>query len=138
MSRTVRRLLREICSYNGLSEPNAHRSPGRLLDVEEVPRLEAPEGSNDPGWEALDERVQRLDLIVVELPGERDLRLRPGELLLQGQEVLVGLELRVVLGDGDQAADPRRELVLGLGLILDPRCRLGLGAGPRDLLEHLP
>src|SRR5439155_19560436 len=117
MIRTVRRLLREICSYKAFSEANRHRTPGGLFDVEELPGPELPEGRNDPRREALDERVQRLHLVVVELTGERDLGFRSRELLLEGQEVLVGLQLRIVLGDGDQAADAGGELVLGLGLV---------------------
>src|SRR6266542_2836376 len=124
MSRTVRRRLRAICSYKLRGPPSSscsvlhgHRTPsGRLLYLEELPWREPAHPGHDARREALDERVQLRHLVVVELTGEGDLRFGPGQLLLERQEVLAGLELGVVLRHRDQAADPAGQLVLGLGL----------------------
>ena len=59
------------------------------------------------------------------------------ELLLQGQEVLVGLEVGVGLGDGEQPAERLGQHVLALGL-LGGGLAAGHGRGPRghDVLER--
>src|SRR6266571_4170029 len=119
ISRTVRRLLRAICSYNGALalELDRDRPGGRLVDLEEMPRLELAGTRDEVRRERLDPRVQLGALVVVELAGVRDLRLGRRQLLLQRQEVLVGLQLRVVLGDRDEPPESRRDLVLRLRLI---------------------
>ena len=77
-------------------------------------------------------------LVVVELPGVRDLRLGAGELLLQREEVLVRLQVGVVLGDGDQPPQAGGDMVLGVRpdratLVAPDRPRPGLG----HVLEQL-
>ena len=77
------------------------------------------------------------------LPAERDLVLGRRDLFLQGQDVLVGLELRVVLDDGEQGAQRRGQHVLGLGLGGDALGTGGHGRGAcvgdvgQDLLLEL-
>ena len=92
----------------------------RFLDGEERPRFEVPDPRNHTRRELLDQRVQTRHLVVVELPGVSDLRLGAGQFLLQRQEVLVGLEIGVVLGYGDQVTEPGGDGVFGLRLILHP------------------
>src|SRR6266508_5552477 len=140
-SRTVRRLFRAICSYTralGLEGRRHGPSPCGLLDLEELARTEPEQARHDVRRERLHEVVHDRDLVVVELPGERDLRLGARELLLQRQEVLARLQLRVVLRHRDEAPQPERDLVLRAGLVLDRGCLLALGPGPGDLLEQLP
>ena len=108
-----------------------------VLDVEELARRVVERLGQDARRERLDRRVQEPDLVVVVLPRVGDLRLGAGELLLQRQEVRVGLQVGVVLGDGEQLAEPGADGVLRVGLTGDA---LGaLGAAPRlgDLLEGL-
>src|SRR6266550_1729602 len=57
--------------------------------------------------EAPDVGVVAVHGLVVVLARDRDAILRSLELVLQRAEVLVGLELRVILGDGEQAAERR-------------------------------
>ena len=73
--------------------------------------------------ERLDRRVQQPDLVVVVLPRVGDLRLGAGQLLLQRQEVRVGLQVRVVLGDGEQLAEPAVTAFSADGLIARRRWR---------------
>ena len=51
--------------------------------------------------------------VVVELPGVGDAALGGGQLLLQGQEVLVGLQVGVRLAQREQLAQGAGELALG-------------------------
>src|SRR5918997_2194533 len=67
--------------------------------------------------EALYLCVVRAHRVVVVLPGEGDLVLRRGELLLEVYEDPVGAQLRVVLGDGEEVADGPAEARFGLGLL---------------------
>ena len=55
------------------------------------------------------------DGVVVRLAGERHLVLRRGELLGQLHHVLVGLEIRIRLGQREQPAERATELVFGAG-----------------------
>ena len=86
------------------------------------------------------EGVQLGDRVVVVLAGERDLVLGLGQLLLEVEEVGVGLEVRVGLGDGVQPDQGALELGVRGRLGRDVaagRGRLDLGARLGDLLEDL-
>src|SRR3990170_2462680 len=113
------RRLDEICSYTDLRlrEVHVHRTPDRILDVEELARREPEQPGDEVRREGLDQRVQPHHLVVVELAGEGDLRFRARELLLEGQEVLVRLEVGVVLRHRQQLPEASRDLVLRLRLI---------------------
>jgi hypothetical protein len=96
-------------------------------------------GAHQPCHQVVRDRgdagVPLAHVVVVVLPGESHLVLRVGQFLLQVPEVLVGLEVRVALGDGEQPAQRRRQCLLGLPgssrtLRGDRR-----GARGRDLLE---
>ena len=105
-------LVRRDLLVHGLpGELDLDRPADRVLDVEELrvsrTRRSSRRRSRGTTWIA---RVQQHHLVVVELPRVGDLRLGAGELLLQGQEVLVRLQVGVVLGDGEQLTDPRGDL----------------------------
>ncbi len=105
----------------------------RHVGLEELALLE-PErpGEHDPG-ERLDRVVEREHRVVVDLPRDGDPVLRPGQLVLELPEVLVRLQLRIGLGDREEAAERRAEDPFrgrGLGGPLRPlgvRARLGHG-----------
>src|SRR5881396_1285840 len=84
------------------------RNGGRFrLGLEELALQEAEHAGEEVVREDLDRVVVVQDACVVVLPAERDLVLGRRDLFLQGQDVLVGLELRVVLDDGEQGAQRR-------------------------------
>ena len=62
-----------------------------------------------------DVRVVRLNRVVVIRARDGDAVLRSGELVLQLQEVLIRLELRVCLGHDHQATERAGELIVGVG-----------------------
>src|SRR2546425_9747495 len=103
-------LLREI-HLRRLSRP-------RRLELEVRAWPLAEQFSRQHLREAPDIGVVAVHCLVVVLPRDRDAVLRPLELVLQRAEVLVGLELRVVLGDGEQAAERGRQLPVGLRHLL--------------------
>jgi hypothetical protein len=96
----------------------------RGVALEELPLREVEHAGDRVARELLDLGVIGHDAVVVELARERDLVLGRGELLLQCHHVLVGLEVGIVLGHGEQRAQRLGEGVLGLGL-----GRGALGAG---------
>ena len=73
---------------------------------------------------------------VVVAPRHLQLILELGDLILQREEILVGLELRIGLGDGEQPAQRALQLVLGGGLAGDVGGVHRRGAFRRDLLEQ--
>ena len=94
---------------------------------------------NGPGehraGERLDRVVVRQDRVVVDLPRDGDPVLRLGELRLELAEVLVRLELRIRLGDGEQPAERLAEDALGLRRLGGRLRLLCARARCRDLLE---
>jgi len=72
------------------------------------------------------------------LPRERDLVLRRGQFLLEGEHVGVALQVGVVLGHGEQRLQGLAEEVLRLGLVLHAGDIDGLLARLRDVLEDFP
>ena len=133
----VFRLFAAICSYTARRGPPARaRASGSSISKKgrsSKPNARATiEEGND--WISV---FSSHHLVVVELTGVRDLRLGADELLLQREEVLVRLEVRIVLHDGQQLAEPGGDLVLGVGLVRDAlgsdRSRPGLG----DAFEEL-
>src|SRR5918993_4068821 len=145
MSSRLLRLLREMRSLKvpwslpsiGLVVGDRYGLPLGTLGLEVFPLRKAHRTGEDHRGEALYFRVVGLDRIVVVLPGEGDLVLRRGELLLEVDQNRVRAEIGIVLGDGEQVPDRPRETGLGLGL-LPRRLRLHrLGAGLRYLGEHV-
>ena len=65
------------------------------------------------------------------LAREADLVLGRRQLLLEGEDVLVGLELGIVLDDGEQGAQGSGQHVLGLGLFGRSLGARRNGVGPR-------
>src|SRR5262249_13714567 len=84
------------------------RKPGRwalgLCGFEQRRLLEAEYAGHLDGREDLAPDVVVGGGVVERLPGEADLVLGRGQLLLQGEHVLVGLEVRVRLGQGEEPA----------------------------------
>ena len=66
----------------------------------------------------LDPVLVLLGRVVVILPGETDLVLGCGQLFLQGKEILIGLEVGVGLGHGEERTQGLGEDVFDLGPIL--------------------
>ena len=87
---------------------------GVVLDLEELPLGEAERVGEDHGREGLDRVVEGEHRVVVDLARDGDLVLGVAELVLQVEEVLVRLQLRVGLGDGEQPAERLAEDALRL------------------------
>src|SRR6185369_12915979 len=119
ISVSVRRRFPSCCSWKVARSvsPQAQIDLGhrlvRLGRGEQLRRLEGEEAGDEITGEALLARVVVGDGVVVVLPRETDLVLRRRQLLLQAQDVLVGLELRVVLHQGEEAPHGAAEGVLG-------------------------
>src|SRR6266511_22943 len=110
----------------------------RRLQLEIRPRRLADRFRCQHLREAPDVRVVAVHRLVVVLARDRDAVLRPLELVLERAEVLVGLELRVVLGDGEQPAERRGQGSVRRGHLLEAAAldRAGeLGARLRHLGE---
>src|SRR6266516_2414757 len=86
-----------------------------LRDLEVV----APAEAEDPGQQRVGEGLNRgvvlPDRAVVMLPGETDLVLGGGQLLMELHDILVGLELRVVLHEGEELTQGSGQEILCLG-----------------------
>ena len=87
----------------------------RVLHLEELFLLEVERRRDDHGRELLHALVVVADVRVVEAARRLQPVLGVRQLLLEREEVLVGLEVRVVLDHGEQLAQGRRA-VLGRGL----------------------
>src|SRR5213596_1614342 len=111
----------------------------RGLQLEVRPRPLADDFRRQHLGEAADVRVVAVHGIVVVLAGDGDAVLGPLELVLERPEVLVRLELRVALRDGEQAAERCGQRGIRLGHLLQvatlhrPR---ELGPRLRYLGEH--
>src|SRR3954468_6092609 len=141
-SSAERRLLEAIWSYRaGVSvclELHVGRfALGALLDLEVLALADAEGVGEDVARERLGLRVQAEHRVVVELPGVGDAALRSGQLLLQVEEVGVGLEVGIRLGDGEQGFEGTSDGVLGLGLLGRALGVDGVGAGLGHGLERL-
>ena len=75
-----------------------------VFDLEEVAFGEVEHAGHDIGGEHLGLVVVTQDLVIVVLATEGDLVFRAGKFLLQGQEVLVGLEVGIVLHGQEELA----------------------------------
>ena len=87
-----------------------HVPIGRGRDLEKLRGLETQGGREQIGREDLLRGVEAGRDVVVELAREADLVLRSRQLFLQQLDVLVRLERRVVLGDGEQPSERLRQL----------------------------
>src|ERR687895_2618844 len=87
------------------------------LCVEEVATGEAKRAGDQDVREHLQRGVVLEHAGVVVLPREADLVLGRGQLLLEVEHVLVRLQIRVVLDDGEQRSQGRGERVLRGGLL---------------------
>src|SRR6476660_7042862 len=103
----------DACTW---SEPDSDVGPGRRLDLVVRLRPEPGRSGDERRRHGLRRGVVGLHRVVVELPRVADPVLGVGQLGLQGEEVLVGLELRVRLGEGEQPAERLGEYALGGGL----------------------
>lgn len=100
-----------------LTEPEVHRRLGgiSLGDREGGAAAEAHHSRHEHHQEGLDRGGVLADCAVVVLPGEADLALGRGQLLLQLEDVLVGLQVGVVLDQRDQLAQGAGQEALRLG-----------------------
>src|SRR5262249_35922743 len=92
-----------------------------LRGFEQRRLLEAEHAGHLDGREDLAPDVVVGGGVVERLPRETNLVLGRGQLLLQGEHVLVGLEVRVRLGQGKEPAQGAAQL--GLGLVKLPNGR---------------
>src|ERR687889_695743 len=113
---------RSLCSMISVVG-DGHGLPLGALGLEVLTLGEAHGAGEDHGREALYLGVVGLDGVVVVLPGEGDLVLRRGELLLKVDEDRVRPEIGIIFGHGEQVPDSPGEPGLGLGLLTR---RLGL------------
>src|SRR5207342_871881 len=129
---------------NGHCAPaDGSRIPGSELDLRRRPHLgllsgrdlqqrrgrEIEHAGDDTRGEHLAPVVVAHDTVVEGLPGERDLVFGRGQLLGELHHVLVSLEVRVRLGDGQQAAERAVELLLGRGQLPHGGGVAGAGLG---------
>ena len=91
-------------------------APQRLVHLEELLEREVAEPRDDHRRERLHPAVVVPDVAVVEAARGLEPVLGVGQLRLQREEVLVGLQVRVVLGDGQQLPQRGHEGALGGGL----------------------
>src|SRR5438128_10247892 len=101
----------------GLREVDLRRRPGPFLDLGVPPRLEVEHARDHARRNGLPRGVVREDGVVVHLPRDGDLVLRLVELALELLEVLGRAQLRISLGDGDEAAERGRQHVLRLRVL---------------------
>ena len=81
-----------------------------LFDLEQAGRLEVEHAGDDHRGEGLAPGVVEHHRVVIGLPGEGDLVLGGGQFLLQGQHVLVGLQVGIGLGHGEKPAQHAGQL----------------------------
>ena len=91
--------------------------------------LEAEQSGEDIAGEAADGGVELAGRVVEVLACHVDAVLRAFQLGLQLQEVLVGLQVGIVLGDGQQFAQSRGQLSL-CGLVFGQLLRCQVGDSP--------
>src|SRR5688572_22290784 len=108
-----------------------------VADLEELVLLEAEPFRDQVVGEHLDLGVEVADVGVVEAARGLDLVFRVLEVVLELEEVLRGLQVGVVLGDGEQRLERLGEHVLRLGLLVRGLRAHGGGAGLDDLLHGL-
>src|SRR3972149_4154795 len=90
-----------------------------VFNLEEIPLGEAEHAGDDVRGEHLNLVVEAEDLVVVALPCEGDLVLGAAKLFLEGEEVLVGLEVGIVLHDEHELAESLSERSFGFGCVGD-------------------
>ena len=100
----------------------------RALDLEEVRQREAEGAGDEVRRERLDDRVVVAHGAVVVAPRHLQVVLHLGEPLLQLEEALAGAQLRIGLGDGQQAAKLSAEGVLAVLQARATRARRRAGA----------
>ncbi len=108
-----------------------------VLHVEELARSEAERACDEGAWDRLDRIVVGQHRVVVDLARDGDPVLRLGDLALELPEVLVGLQLRVRLGHGEEASERLTEQPFRLRRLARRLCLLRGRAGLGDVLEGL-
>jgi hypothetical protein len=108
--------------------------PRSLLGLEVVARGEACEAGDEVRGDRADCVVVVEGGVVVDVAADGNLVLRPGELLLEVCKPLLGAQLGVRFGDGQEVPDSPRQGALGLALLLDS----GRGAGAVAALTTAP
>ena len=93
-----------------LEADDRHLALGGVLDLEELALREAERAGDEDCGEDLDRVVERQHRVVVDLARDRDLVLGVPELVLEVEEVRARLQVRVRLGDGEEAAERLGEM----------------------------
>src|SRR6056297_2425231 len=113
-SSTLRRLFDLISSnISGRSELDRRSGAGLVLGLEVLLGFEIEHLRDDHRRERLELVVVGQDTVVVELAGVGDPPLGGGQLFLQCQEVLVGLEVGIGLAEREQLTQRPRQHVVG-------------------------
>src|SRR6185312_4719556 len=117
MMKTVLRLFLAIALYIDALELNARRlgDRGEVVDLEELALGEAQATGEQVVGEHLDLGVELPHSAVIEAARRLDLVLGVDQVGLEPEEVLARLQLRVRLGDGEDALQSRLHVVLGDG-----------------------
>ncbi len=130
---------RGVASRSSLGLRERHRGRRRLaavVELEERLRLEAEEPRHDAVGERLDADVEIAHSAVVVAARHLQLVLDLGHLLLQVEEILVGLELGIAFRQGKEASERRIQALLGGGLPVHIVGRDAPGALGSHVLEH--
>src|SRR6266478_2020946 len=144
-SRRLRRMRPAPGSFQAFLELHFRNVLAPRRGLEEGLLLEAAQPGDETGREHPHAEIVVAHRLVEALALHGNAVLRPLELALQGEEILVALELRITL-DGDEKARERApELILGILELLEggrvvEKLRRGLDtararAGPRHFLE---
>src|SRR5579863_10212432 len=122
---TVPAPIAQLLCLRRLSELYFHVAAVFLRHFEQVTPLKMHEAGNEYVRELLDTNVIGIDVIVEELAPVGDLFLEVGDAALKLHEIVVGLELRIVLGHGEERLEGASDHIVGLRLLAHRR-RLGV------------
>src|SRR5262245_8831389 len=89
-----------------------HRALSRALELEVLPPLEVAGAGDEPRRDDVYPRVEIAHVGIVEAPGALDPVLGVGQLLLERDVRLAGLELRVALRNREELTQPAGERAL--------------------------
>src|SRR6516225_2513052 len=132
--RCMNRMIMASC-VGGLERDRGCRCLRAVLELEERLLAEAQRAGKEIVGKRLDADVEVARGAVVVAARHLQLILDLGQLLLQAQEILVGLEARIGLGDREQLAERSLQQLLRRGAARDVAGRQARLPPRRDLLE---
>src|SRR5581483_12268893 len=123
-------------TYSCSGQADSGRGSRGLVGFEKMLFMHAGDVCNQNIRESLDRDVEVAHRAVVVAPRHLQLVLDVGELGLQFQEILVGLELRVGFGDRQEPAERTLQRALTARSLCDALGRDRRGATRGDLIKH--